>query len=121
MAKKILVILLIGSMFLAGCGEKTPDTISDEKSQDDSAADVSTSDEPYTEEGDELPVEETVQETSEETAEESDGGAYVINGGDPWIDSNLKDNVINTGKLSEKDDFNVAINYDWIISHDIPE
>ena len=66
MAKKILVILLIGSMFLAGYGEKTPDTISDEKSQDDSAADVSTSDEPYTEEGDELPVEETVQETSEE-------------------------------------------------------
>lgn len=121
MAKKILVILLIGSMFLAGCGEKTPDTISDEKSQDDSAADVSTSDEPYTEEGDELPADETVQETSEETAEESDGGAYVINGGDPWIDSNLKDNVINTGKLSEKDDFNVAINYDWIISHDIPE
>ncbi len=44
-----------------------------------------------------------------------------IDGGKPWINSNLKENVINVGHLSEKDDYYIAVNYDWIMEHDIPE
>ena len=66
------------------------------------------------EQGDEGGTDETV--TTTEEAE-----SYVIDDGVPWIDSNLKENAVNSTKPSVKDDFNLAVNYDWMCSTDIPE
>ena len=53
------------------------------------------------------------------TTEEAE--SYVIDDGVPWIDSNLKENAVNSAKPSVKDDLNLAVNYDWMCSTDIPE
>ncbi len=55
------------------------------------------------------------------TQSEEVADTMAIDGGKPWINSNLKENVINVGHLSEKDDYYIAVNYDWIMEHDIPE
>ena len=58
---------------------------------------------------------------ADSTPSEAVADTKNIDGGKPWINSNLKENVINVGHLSEKDDYYIAVNYDWIMEHDIPE
>ena len=41
--------------------------------------------------------------------------------GKPWIDSNLKENVISIQRPSPKDDYHLHVNYDWLMKNDIPQ
>ena len=41
--------------------------------------------------------------------------------GKPWIDSNLKENVVSSKRPSPKDDYHLYVNYDWLLKNDIPE
>ena len=41
--------------------------------------------------------------------------------GKPWIDSNLKENVVSTQRPSPKDDYHLYVNYDWLLKNEIPE
>ena len=34
--------------------------------------------------------------------------------GKPWIDSNIKENVVSSQRPSPKDDFHLYVNYDWL-------
>ena len=47
--------------------------------------------------------------------------ALVTTGGTPWIDSDLKENILPDMELSEKDDFHLYINYDWLAENEIPD
>ena len=46
--------------------------------------------------------------------------APVTTGGSPWIDSDLKENILPDMELSEKDDFHLYVNYDWLAENEIP-
>ena len=41
--------------------------------------------------------------------------------GKPWIDSNIKENVVSSQRPSPKDDFHLYVNYDWLMENEIPE
>ncbi len=41
--------------------------------------------------------------------------------GKPWIDSNLKENVVSSQRPSPKDDYHLYVNYDWLMKTEIPE
>ncbi len=41
--------------------------------------------------------------------------------GKPWIDSNLKENVVGSQRPSPKDDYHLHVNYDWLLKNEIPE
>ncbi len=49
--------------------------------------------------------------------EESESG-WKYGGGKPWVDSNLKENI--DKNVSLKDDFNMAVNADWMLKTEIP-
>ena len=42
-----------------------------------------------------------------------------VSGGTPWIDSNLKDNILPGMETSPKDDLYLYANYDWLLKTDI--
>ncbi len=44
----------------------------------------------------------------------------VMTGGDPWIDSDVKQNVTSDMPVDAKDDFYLFVNRDWAVSTDIP-
>lgn len=48
-------------------------------------------------------------------------GCVKTSGGKPWIDSDLKRNIKRGMKISEKDDFHLAVNYDWLLKNNIPK
>ena len=52
---------------------------------------------------------------------EVDMSALETSGGTPWIDSDLKENITEGMELSEKDDFHLYVNYEWLKNADIPE
>ncbi|MBQ9605469.1 MAG: hypothetical protein IJR45_08660, partial [Firmicutes bacterium] len=56
---------------------------------------------------------QAVISTAEEQAEE-----WKYGGGTPWVDSNLKENIDKS--VSLKDDFNMAVNADWMLDTEIP-
>jgi putative endopeptidase len=41
--------------------------------------------------------------------------------GKPWIDSDLKENVVSSQRPSPKDDYHLYVNYDWLVKSEIPE
>ena len=41
--------------------------------------------------------------------------------GKPWIDSDIKENVISSQRPSPKDDYHLYVNYDWLLKNEIPE
>ena len=49
----------------------------------------------------------------------ADDGKMVVTGGKPWIDSDIKENVVASKKPSPKDDFNLCVNYDWLSKNQI--
>lgn len=107
--KQILAALLTGCLLLAGCGtaadSAVTETPAEGASKEEVAADAST--------------DTASAESSEETAQ-AEGGSYVVDGGSPWINSNIKENCLNFEKPSEKDDLNMAVNYDWVRNTEIP-
>ncbi|SFQ17104.1 putative endopeptidase [Butyrivibrio proteoclasticus] len=108
--KQILAALLTGCMLLAGCGtaadSAVTETPAEGASKEEVAADTS--------------VDTASTESSEETAQ-AESESYVVDGGSPWINSNIKENVVNSDKASAKDDLNLAVNYDWAITAEIPD
>ena len=63
--------------------------------------------------------EEGDEEAVEDAAEDEE--SLVIEGGSPWIDSDLKGNIKEDMELSPKDDFHLYKNYDWLLKAEIPE
>lgn len=53
---------------------------------------------------------------AEEAAEE-----LITTGGEPWVDSDLKANILADMELSPRDDFHLFVNYEWLNENDIPE
>lgn len=118
MKKRIVALLLTCVLVISGCasGEKnggnengtessvTESSVAPESSAEESSAQESTA------------IEETAP-TEEPEAEEG----YVTTGGNPWIDSDLKENVTADMTLSPKDDFHLYVNHDWIMNAQIPE
>ena len=45
----------------------------------------------------------------------------VSNMGSPWIDSDIQEYVKSVKRPSPKDDFNLSVNYDWILKAKIPD
>ena len=43
-----------------------------------------------------------------------DTGSGITGGGHPWTDSDIKENVSGTEKPDIRDDYNLAVNYDWL-------
>ena len=64
---------------------------------------------------------ETSEPQEESDSEEAAGEeAFETGGGSPWIDSNLKENITEDMVLSEKDDFRLYVDYEWLLDAEIP-
>ena len=65
----------------------------------------------------------TSQQTPAETeaaVQEEPADTPVTSGGNPWLDTDLKENLVDLEKPSEKDDFYCANNYEWLTTVAIP-
>jgi putative endopeptidase len=113
--KRVIAVFLTGCILLAGCG-KTANSTADVSTNESGSEDTIISDTATTEESAESSV-----ESSDGTEQAANSASYEIGGGNPWLNSNIKENVVNSEKPSEKDDFNMAVNYDWVKTNDIPE
>ncbi|MBR4719336.1 MAG: M13 family metallopeptidase [Lachnospiraceae bacterium] len=121
MKRKILGLILVLSVFVAGCNvNMNIDGInSGNLNSEDSAGGISDK------------TDNNAEETgsSKEDTEDSDGAdTFEYNSskikyddGSPWIDSDLKINIDNSDRPDEKDDFHFAVNYDWLKSADIKD
>lgn len=120
MKRKIIAIVLACSMIVSsGCsanvamdenGKITVDGVPIEELAEEYGDILGEQDKPQ-EEGDE--------EAAEEAAEDEE--SPVIDGGSPWVDSNLKGNIKEDMEISPKDDFHLYKNYDWMLKAEIPE
>ncbi len=104
-------------MFLSACS-KTPVETPDVQKNTESSA--------YTEAADtESTEEETVGEeaTADETeaAESIESDSPVTDGGSPWIDSDLKENLAADMQTDPRDDFHLYANKDWLLETEIPD
>ena len=45
----------------------------------------------------------------------------ITTGGNPWIDSDIKQNITGDMEFDPKDDFHLYVNHDWIEETDLPE
>lgn len=45
----------------------------------------------------------------------------VTTGGSPWLCSDIKQNITKNQVVSEKDNFHLAMNHDWLLATEIPE
>ena len=62
-----------------------------------------------------------VSDAASEVQAEEEEGSSEKGGGSPWIDSDLKSNIIENMNLSPKDDFHLYVNHDWLLKTDLPE
>ena len=111
MKKKVLAAIMAAVMLsvtVTGCQSSTTQ-VSKEETQEAVAEEAGNTDE-------EESRAETVQEESTETDE--DGANLATGGGSPWIDSNLKNNITDGMEISIKDDFHLAVNYDWLLNNE---
>ena len=66
--------------------------------------------------------EDTKEDTQEADEEERDDDEELkTEGGSPWIDSDLKNNIKEDMELSATDDFHLYINHDWLLKSEIKE
>ncbi|MBE5911338.1 M13-type metalloendopeptidase [Pseudobutyrivibrio sp.] len=89
--KRLTSLLLIAMLSLSACGKK------------------------------ETKQEEKTTETTEEQAAEEQADASSYTDGNPWMDSDLKENITEGLETSPTDDFHLYCNYDWMLSAEIPE
>lgn len=62
------------------------------------------------------------KEPSEEVMENSgEEESLVLDDGKPWVNSDLKENIVEGMELSPKDDFHLYVNYDWLNKAEIQE
>ena len=54
-------------------------------------------------------------------AGETGGAARETDGGSPWLDTNLKNNITEGMETSPKDDFHLYVNYEWLLDNEIPD
>ena len=67
-------------------------------------------------EAEEKPAEAAQSEDSD--SDDADVSGSITGGGYPWIDSNIKNNVVNSECPDLKDDFNFAVNYNWLMENE---
>ena len=63
----------------------------------------------------------TQQEPEEASSESSQQAEIDTSGGSPWIDSNLKANIVPGMETSPKDDLYLSVNYDQLLNMEIAE
>ena len=105
--KRLVCVALAGQMVmmsLAGCGAEPATDTSAEMQQETPADDQSDAPEADVADGDEQVDME-----------------YDTTGGYPWINSDLKQNLTDDMELSLVDDYHLYVNYDWLISSEIPD
>ena len=120
MKKRLIAAFLTGCMIFSICGCNAATNVPAQSDEGGTDASVAAVEEAATDAAVTV-AEEGAADESVMAAEEAESESPVIDDGDPWIASNLKENVVNSEKPSVKDDFNRAVNYDWVCSTDIPE
>lgn len=115
MKKRIIGLLVAVSLVMTACG--TSVSVSTEADDVTEAGGEQEAASEKEQEGSETP-EPQEESISEETAGEE---AFETGGGTPWIDSDLKENITEGMALSEKDDFHLYVNYEWLLDAEIPD
>lgn len=59
--------------------------------------------------------------TEAQTDAETEADSMITGGGSPWIDSDLKENITDDMELSEKEDFHLAVNHEWLSQNEIAD
>ena len=114
MKKRAIGLLLAVSLVMTACG--TSVSVSTEA---ENVTEVGEEQEADSEKEKETPeVSEPSEESSSE--EEAEEEAFETGGGSPWIDSDLKENITEGMAISEKDNFHLYVNYDWLLDAEIP-
>ena len=122
-SRKTAVILLALYLITAliGCGYTAPAPAENPVAENSEAVNSGTENPGNEEDLNRAESEEEPSEEAPEAAKEVFGETGVYTGGDPWIDSGIKENLTEDMELSAKDDFNLYVNHDWLMSTDIPE
>lgn len=118
MKKRIVALLLTLVLAISGCASSEKAGGSEESSSTESVEAGNTSESVVVESSAEEST-ESVEVAPTEGPEAEEG--YVTTGGNPWIDSDLKENVTADMTLSPKDDLHLYVNHDWIMNTQIPE
>ncbi len=115
MKKRLVAVILTAAMTISGCNTVVPST-EQSATPESEQSDLSESDTT------DITSEEPKADTSESTSLGGDSDSeYDISGGYPWIDSDLRDNMLISEGLTYKDDFNVAVNREWSVNTNMPE
>lgn len=107
----VILTLIMAASMVTSCGDNAQQTAQPDIQEADTSqageADESTQQTQAAQEG-------TTQADEADTDMETGDGS-------PWIVSNLKENITKDMVVSLKDDFYLAVNYDWLLNNDIPE
>ena len=125
MKKKMVVLLLFATMLMAGC---------DKQAQGEESSVVSeTEDNSQNDAKDDSQNSGTNDESNAsqvgENSETSQNGGFLENldtsilysGGSPWTDTSIVGNIEDNMEVSEKDDFYLYANYDWLKNTELPD
>ena len=114
---RITAAVISFCIFLSACS-KAPVETSDVQKDTESSAYSETADTETTEEetvGEEAAADET------EAEENTESDSPVTDGGSPWIDSDLKENLTADMQTDPRDDFHLYVNKDWLLETEIPD
>lgn len=125
MKKKMVVLLLFATMLMAGC---------DKQAQGEESSVVSETEANSQNDAKDDSQNSGTNEASDasqagENSETSQNGGFLENldtsilysGGSPWTDTSIIGNITDNMEVSEKDDFYLYANYDWLKNTKIPD
>ncbi|MCR5603510.1 MAG: M13 family metallopeptidase [Lachnospiraceae bacterium] len=131
MCKKLCCVMLVLMILMTGCNAGNVNNIDEIKSTSGNSVE---GDDTVPEDGGKTgEADETLTEGeggSEDRQADTDGDinkdkdmtvAGVAGGGSPWTDSDIKENVLSSGKPDVKDDYNLAVNYEWLADTELRE
>lgn len=125
MKKKMVVLLLFATMLMAGC---------DKQAQGEESSVVSETEANSQNDAKDDSQNSGTNEASDasqagENSETSQNGGFLENldtsilysGGSPWTDTSIVGNITDNMEVSEKDDFYLYANYDWLKNTELPD
>ena len=110
MKKRVVVLFLACVLALSGCTNQAPATDEAISSETETSAEAQSLES----------TQVTIEESSALPADEEVTGIST-KGGNPWLNSDLKENIEANVTLSPKDDFHLFVNYDWLSKAELPE
>lgn len=102
-----LALSIAGSMW--GCGMQDTASTSAPSAQEQTEA---------SSENEATEPKEPSEEVPESSGEEK---SLALDDGKPWVNSDMKENIVEGMELSPKDDFHLYVNYDWLSKAEIQE